>query len=83
MPGLVTLVSPLSPTRPLEMLSTATFSEHEGRTTITVKAAPYSATESERKTFEAGRDSMQQGYTGTLDQLADYLATAGQQSPCS
>jgi len=27
----------------------------------------------ERKTFEAGFASMQKGFTGTLDQLADYL----------
>jgi uncharacterized protein YndB with AHSA1/START domain len=33
-------------------------------------------TESERKTFEAGRDSMQEGFKGTLEQLADYLAKA-------
>ena len=33
-------------------------------------------TESERKTFEAGFKSMQQGFTGTLDQLADCLAKA-------
>ena len=30
----------------------------------------------ERKTFEAGHESMQQGWTGTLDQLTDYLAKA-------
>lgn len=31
-------------------------------------------TDPERKTFEAGHESMQQGWTGTLDQLAEYLA---------
>src|SRR6266852_7346659 len=31
-------------------------------------------TESERKTFEAGFKSMQQGFTATLDQFADCLA---------
>jgi hypothetical protein len=34
------------------------------------------ATESECKTFEAGFKSMQQGFTRTLDQLADCLAKA-------
>ena len=34
------------------------------------------ATESERKTFAAGHKSMQQRFSGTLDQLADYVANA-------
>jgi len=67
---------PLSPDWPLEVLSTVTFSEHGGRTTVTIQWVPVNATESERKTFEAGRDSMQQGFTGTFDQLTDYLAKA-------
>ena len=64
---------PMSPNWPLEMLSTVTFTVHGGKTKITVQWAPHSATELERKTFEDGRQSMQQGWTGTLDQLADYL----------
>ena len=67
---------PLSPTWPLEMLSTVTFAEHEGRTTLTVQWVPLNATESERKTFDTSHDSMQQGWTGTLDQLAAYLSKA-------
>jgi hypothetical protein len=39
-----------------------------------VQWVPLNATEAERKTFEAGRASMQQGWSGTMDQLADYLA---------
>ena len=68
---------PLSPTWPLEMLSTLTLAEHEGRTTLIIRCTPHNATEVERKTFEDGRPSMQQGWTGTLDQLATYLAQAG------
>jgi uncharacterized protein YndB with AHSA1/START domain len=34
------------------------------------------ATESERNTFEDGMAGMKQGWTGTLDQLAEYLAKA-------
>jgi uncharacterized protein YndB with AHSA1/START domain len=67
---------PFSPTWPLQILSTVTFVEHEGGTRLTVHWAPHAATESERETFEAGRDSMRQGWTGTLDQLAAYLAKA-------
>lgn len=65
---------PWNPTWPLQTLSTVTLAEHEGRTTVTVRRVLFSATETERKTFEAGRDSMRQGWTGTLDQLAEYLA---------
>ncbi len=61
---------------PLEVLNTQSVSEHEGKTTLTLRGAPLNATEAERKTFEAGRKSMQQGFAGTLDQLAEYLAKA-------
>lgn len=66
----------MSPTWPLEMLSTFTFAECEGKTTLTVRWVPINATESEHKTFEDGMAGMKQGWTGTLDQLADYLAKA-------
>ena len=66
---------PMSPTWPLELLTTVTFEEHEGKTTLTVRWGLLpSATEPERKTFGEGHSSMQQGWTGTLDQLAGYLA---------
>ena len=67
---------PMSPNWPLEMLSTFTFTEDDGKTTFTIQWVPHSATEPERETFEAGHDSMQKGWTGTLDQLAAYLAKA-------
>jgi uncharacterized protein YndB with AHSA1/START domain len=65
---------------PVEMLSTITFAESGGRTTVTITWVPHDSTEAERKTFDAGRVSMQQGWGGTLDQLAAYLATRGVQS---
>ena len=67
---------PLSPTWPLEMLSTLTLSESAGRTTLKIEWLPLSPTEAERKTFEAGHDSMQKGWTGTLDQLTEYIEKA-------
>ena len=67
---------PLSPNWPLEMLSSSTLTEHQGRTTLTIRAIPINATESERKTFEDGQKSMDEGFTGTLDHLAEYLAKA-------
>jgi len=74
--GGVTL-HPMSETWPLEMLTTLTLSEDRGRTTVTIRAVPHSATESERETFAEGHDAMRQGFAGTLDQLAGYLAKLG------
>jgi len=65
---------PMSPNWPLLMLSTFRFIEDKGKTTVTVEWAPISPTEQERKTFEEGMLQMNQGWTGTLDQLAGYLA---------
>jgi uncharacterized protein YndB with AHSA1/START domain len=68
---------PMSPDWPLTMLSTVTFADTgTGKTTITVKWVAYEATEAERKTFEAGKDSMKAGWTGTFDRLDDYLASS-------
>jgi uncharacterized protein YndB with AHSA1/START domain len=70
---------PMVPAWPLEMLSTFTFEELPGgKTRFTVQWSPYEATEEEQKTFDSPtmRDSMRQGWGGTLDQLAVYLAKA-------
>jgi uncharacterized protein YndB with AHSA1/START domain len=59
------------------MHSTFTFEELPGgKTKFTVSWAPHNATEEEKKTFEAGRDSMRMGWSGTLEQLEAYLAKA-------
>lgn len=65
---------PMSPTWPLQMVSTTTLAEHAGKTTLSVRWAPLNPTEEERKTFDTGHDSMRMGWTGTMDQLAAYLA---------
>lgn len=65
---------PTSPTWPLEILTTATLSENEGRTMVTIRSAPHNATEEESKVFFGSLDGMEEGFTGTLDKLADYLA---------
>ncbi len=68
---------PMSPTWPLEMLSTFTFEEHPGgKTKLTIRWSAHNATAEERKTFDSGHDSMHQGWGGTLDQLAGYLGKA-------
>ncbi len=67
---------PGSPTWPLEVLSTLTLTEHDGRTTLQMQGHPINASEEEKATFVAGFDSMRQGFGGTFDQLADHLASA-------
>jgi len=65
---------PMSPTWPLEMLSTTTFVEQGGKTVLTIRWKPLNPTEEERKTFDGAHGGMQQGWTGTFEQLAEYLA---------
>jgi uncharacterized protein YndB with AHSA1/START domain len=67
---------PMSPTWPLEMLSTFTFDEEPGgKTKVTIRWALLpDATEEERKTFDAGHDGMRMGWGGTMDMLEAYLA---------
>ena len=64
---------PMSPTWPLEMLSTVTFAEQGARTFLTVMWLPINPTDEERKTFDAGHESMRSGWTGTFERLAEYL----------
>ncbi len=59
---------------PAHVLTTVTFVERDGRTTLTMHAAPVEATAQEHATFRAGHPLMHQGWSGTLDQLADLLA---------
>ena len=61
---------------PLDILSTVTFEALESRTRVSVQWIPHDASELERKTFDEGRDSMTQGWTGTLDHLDSYLGKA-------
>lgn len=68
---------PLDPGWPLEMLTTLTLSEYDGKTKLTIRTVPINATKEERKTFEEGHKSMQQGFGGTFDKFDEYLATLG------
>jgi uncharacterized protein YndB with AHSA1/START domain len=65
---------PFSATWPLEMLSTTTFAERDGKTILTIEWVPLNPTDEERRTFDAMRDGMTQGWTGTFEQLDEYLA---------
>ncbi len=60
----------------LQMLTETTFTEQEGKTTVTLKWFPLDATEEERQNFNAMRPSFNQGWKGTFDQLEEYLAKA-------
>jgi uncharacterized protein YndB with AHSA1/START domain len=59
---------------PLEVLNTMTLSEQGGMTTLNLRGGPINATDEERRMFDSMHESMRQGFGGTFDQLADYLA---------
>jgi uncharacterized protein YndB with AHSA1/START domain len=68
---------PMSATWPLELHSIFTFEDAPGgKTKFTIRWSTHDATEEERKTFDSKHDDMRQGWGGTMDQLAEYLASA-------
>ena len=68
---------PLGPTWPIQMLTVVSFEEERGgKTKVTVHWSPYNPTAEEQQTFDAGHDSMRQGWGGSFDQLEAYLAKA-------
>lgn len=68
---------PLSPTWPLELLTTVTFEDAGyGKTKLTLRWAPLNATPEERQTFDAARQGMSGGWSGSFEQLDAYLAGA-------
>jgi len=68
---------PLAPTWPIEMLSVFTFDEQPGgKTKFTVTWRPYNATAEEQATFDAGHASMTGGWSGTMENLENYLKGA-------
>ncbi len=69
-----TVRAPFSQIWPLEVLNITTFTEKDGKTTLTMRGGPISATEEEFNFYAQMHDSMQEGFAGTFDQLDDYLA---------
>jgi len=65
---------PMAPDWPRELLTTVRFTDEQGRTRVTVEWMPIAASETELRVFDQGRDSMTQGWGGTLEQLVAYLA---------
>ncbi len=71
--------APFDANWPLETLAVVTFAPHAGighGTLVRILWSAFNASEAEQKTFDAGRDMMQQGWNGTLDRLAAHLAKA-------
>lgn len=65
---------PWAPTWPLYTLSTATFEDQAGKTLLTLDWRALNASETEAQTFNAAHAGMTQGWGGTMDALAAYLA---------
>lgn len=59
---------------PLEILNTVTLEEQGGKTILSLHSTPINETPEERATFDGMFDSMQVGFGGTFDQLAEFLA---------
>lgn len=70
--------APFSDVCPLEIQNTVTFAESDGATNVLLRAEPFGETEEERQFFNelCTSGSLEEGYNGTLDQLADHLAKA-------
>lgn len=58
---------------PNEILNTWILSEHDGKTTITLRGEPLNGTDEEREGFRNLFPSMEQGFGGTFDQLDEHL----------
>jgi uncharacterized protein YndB with AHSA1/START domain len=65
---------PLNADWPRETLSNTTFAEQNGKTTVSLRWSPLNATPAEQAAFAAGHEGMQQGWSGTMEQLEAFLA---------
>ncbi|HEX4123884.1 MAG TPA: SRPBCC domain-containing protein [Tepidisphaeraceae bacterium] len=67
---------PYVPDWPAELLTTVTFAEQSGKTTVTLHWSPIHPTDTERKTFAGNFDGMRAGWEGSFEVLDEYLAKA-------
>lgn len=65
--------APIAPGYPKEILNRLTFTEKDGKTTMTLVAYPVNATDKEVAVFEGIEESMNKGYNATYDQLEKYV----------
>jgi len=68
-----TVRAPFNTSWPMEILNTMTFIENEGKTILRMTSVPISPTEEEIQTFETSQEMVQEGFTGTFNQLTEYL----------
>jgi uncharacterized protein YndB with AHSA1/START domain len=71
-----TVRAPFNPDWPLEILNTVLFTEVDGKTRIDMTGSPFNSDAAGRAAFDNFRPSMQQGFSGTFDQLDAYLSQA-------
>lgn len=65
--------APWDPNWPLETNNVITLVENEGVTTLTTIISPVSPTEDEANSFGSSQEILQEGFSGTFEQLAEYL----------
>lgn len=72
--------APFSAAFPMEIRNLITFTETDGKTTLTLRGGPIKtkATEEEQTFFKGMFESMKQGFGGTFDQLDEYLTKVDQ-----
>lgn len=67
--------NPWIPVWPLEILNELTLTEHDGKTTLTLRGHPINASAEEIKAFEGAQAGMEQGFAGTWEKLDQFLAS--------
>ena len=65
---------PMAPVWPLEILTTVTFTEKDGRTTQIVRWEPVNASAEEIEAFNGMHASMEGGWGGSFEELTTHLA---------
>ncbi|MBB6671907.1 SRPBCC family protein [Cohnella nanjingensis] len=70
-----TIRAPFNPNWPLEILNILTLEEKDNKTTLTLQGGPLNASDEEQAAFDEMAPMVKQGFGGTFDQLADYLAS--------
>jgi uncharacterized protein YndB with AHSA1/START domain len=65
---------PMSPTWPLQMLTTISLEEKNNKTFITLTWTPFESNEEGIATFNAGMDGMNKGWDGYFAKFEEYLA---------
>lgn len=73
-PGCGITRAPFHSSIPLEIQNVMTLAEQNGKTTLVLRATPFGASEEEREFFAGFFASLNQGFSGTFDQLEAYLA---------